>query len=208
MATNEPKPFLDITTTDLSLDYDVGPRATFLLMQAVHPVMAAAGGGSIVNFGSGSGTGGAVGWGGYAGAKEAIRGLSKVAALEWGKDNIRVNTVCPFAESDAVKLWKESSPPTTTPRPSTMCPFNGSGIPAPMSAPWLPFCSAATLRSSPHRPSTSMVDRGASADTLEAKPTVRRADGRRRRVLAREAACTDSRRHPSCRLSAVRRTWL
>ena len=110
MATNEPKPFLDITTTDLSLDYDVGPRATFLLMQAVHPVMAAAGGGSIVNFGSGSGTGGAVGWGGYAGAKEAIRGLSKVAALEWGKDNIRVNTVCPFAESDAVKLWKNFAP--------------------------------------------------------------------------------------------------
>jgi NAD(P)-dependent dehydrogenase (short-subunit alcohol dehydrogenase family) len=72
--------------------------------------MAAARGGSIVNFGSGSGTGGAVGWGGYAGAKEAIRGLSKVAALEWGKDNIRVNTVCPFAESDAVKLWKQFAP--------------------------------------------------------------------------------------------------
>lgn len=110
MASNEPKPFVDITDSDLSLDYDVGPRATFLLMQAVHPVMAAAGGGSIVNFGSGSGTGGAVGWGGYAGAKEAIRGLSKVAALEWGKDNIRVNTVCPFAESDAVKLWKQFAP--------------------------------------------------------------------------------------------------
>jgi NAD(P)-dependent dehydrogenase (short-subunit alcohol dehydrogenase family) len=110
MATNEPKPFIEITRSDLSLDYDVGPHATFSLMQAVHPVMAAAGGGSIVNFGSGSGTGGAVGWGGYAGAKEAIRGLSKVAALEWGKDNIRVNTVCPFAESDAVKLWKQFAP--------------------------------------------------------------------------------------------------
>ena len=55
MASNEPKPFVDITDSDLSLDYDVGPRATFLLMQAVHPVMAAAGGGSIVNFGSGVG---------------------------------------------------------------------------------------------------------------------------------------------------------
>ncbi|SPM30609.1 SDR family NAD(P)-dependent oxidoreductase [Mycobacterium terramassiliense] len=110
MATNEPKPFLDITTGDLSLDYDVGPRATFLLMQAVHPVMVKAGGGAIVNFGSGSGTGGAVGWGGYAGAKEAIRGLSKVAALEWGQHNIRINTVCPFAESDGVKLWRQFAP--------------------------------------------------------------------------------------------------
>jgi NAD(P)-dependent dehydrogenase (short-subunit alcohol dehydrogenase family) len=110
IATNEPKPFLDITRSDVNLDYDVGPHATLRLMQAVYPVMAKAGGGSIVNFGSGSGTGGAAGFAAYAGAKEAIRGLSKVAALEWGPDRIRVNTVCPFAESDGIKLWKQSAP--------------------------------------------------------------------------------------------------
>ena len=37
IATNEPKPFVDITLEDLALGHDVGPRATFLLMQAVHP---------------------------------------------------------------------------------------------------------------------------------------------------------------------------
>ena len=52
IATNEPKAFVDITTEDLALGYDVGPRATFLLMQAVHPVMVEADGGSIVNLGS------------------------------------------------------------------------------------------------------------------------------------------------------------
>jgi NAD(P)-dependent dehydrogenase (short-subunit alcohol dehydrogenase family) len=110
MATKEPKPFIDITSKDFDLDYDVGPRATFQLMQAVYPHLVEGGGGSIVNFGSGSGTGGEPGWAAYAGAKEAIRGMSKVAALEWGRHGIRVNVVCPFAESDGVKLWREFAP--------------------------------------------------------------------------------------------------
>jgi NAD(P)-dependent dehydrogenase (short-subunit alcohol dehydrogenase family) len=110
MATREPKPFTDITGADFTLDYEVGARATFFLMQAVYPVFVEAGGGAIVNLGSGSGTGGEPGWGAYASAKEAIRGMSKVAALEWGRHGIRVNVVCPFAESDGVKLWRQFAP--------------------------------------------------------------------------------------------------
>src|ERR1700721_3823784 len=68
LATNEPKAFVDITTEAFALGHDVGPRATFLLMQAVHPLMVKAGGGSIVNLGSGTGTGGDTTRGGYAGA--------------------------------------------------------------------------------------------------------------------------------------------
>ncbi|WP_425002960.1 SDR family NAD(P)-dependent oxidoreductase [Mycolicibacterium sp. S3B2] len=110
IATHEPKRFMEITRADYDLVFDVGPRATFELMQAVHPVLLAGGGGSIVNLGSGSGTMGKPKFGAYAGAKEAIRGISKVAALEWGRDNIRVNVVCPFAESDGIRAWREMAP--------------------------------------------------------------------------------------------------
>ncbi|EHB56340.1 3-oxoacyl-(acyl-carrier-protein) reductase [Mycolicibacterium rhodesiae JS60] len=110
IATNEPKPFTDITQEDFDLVFDTGPRATLFLMQAAYPVLKAAGGGSIVNLGSGAGTGGQKTFGAYAGSKEAVRGISKVAALEWGKDNIRVNVVCPFAQSDGVAGWSDEFP--------------------------------------------------------------------------------------------------
>jgi NAD(P)-dependent dehydrogenase (short-subunit alcohol dehydrogenase family) len=110
IATNEPKPLTDITAADYDLVFDVGPKATFFLMQAVYPTMAAAGGGAIINLGSASGTGGQARFAAYAGAKEAIRGMSKAAALEWGRDNIRVNVVCPFADSPGVQFWQEIAP--------------------------------------------------------------------------------------------------
>lgn len=110
IATNEPKKFGEITVEDFALVSDVGPRATMLLMQAAYPELLAAGGGSIVNLGSGTGTGGETRWGAYAGAKESIRGISKVAMLEWGRDAIRVNTICPFAASDGVESWRQFAP--------------------------------------------------------------------------------------------------
>jgi NAD(P)-dependent dehydrogenase (short-subunit alcohol dehydrogenase family) len=110
VASNEPKPFQDITREDYDLVFDTGPRATFELMQAVYPVLVGNGGGSIVNLGSGSGTMGKPKFGAYAGAKEAIRGISKAAAMEWARDGVRVNVVCPFAESDGIRLWREMAP--------------------------------------------------------------------------------------------------
>lgn len=110
IASNEPKPFTEITSADYDLVYEVGPRATFLLMQAALPALSESGGGSVVNLGSSSGTAGGPAFGAYAGAKEAIRGMSKVAALEWGRLGIRVNVVCPFAESDGIRAWRDIAP--------------------------------------------------------------------------------------------------
>ena len=46
----------------------------------------------------------------YAAAKEGIRGLSRVAAAEWGPDGIRVNVICPLAMTESLQEWKVNYP--------------------------------------------------------------------------------------------------
>ena len=67
-------------------------------------------GGTIVNLGSSTGVQGDPGFGAYAMAKEAIRGLSKVAAREWGRYGITVNVICPAAESPASEAFFAAHP--------------------------------------------------------------------------------------------------
>lgn len=64
-------------------------------MRAVIPHLRANGGGSIVNISSAAGMMGIAKTGGYAAAKWGVRGLTKVAAIEVGRDGIRVNSVHP-----------------------------------------------------------------------------------------------------------------
>jgi NAD(P)-dependent dehydrogenase (short-subunit alcohol dehydrogenase family) len=93
-------PLDDCTDDDMYTAWESGALAAFRLMQLCHPLMKERGGGAIVNLGSGAGTEGLPGLGAYAVAKEGIRALTKVAMLEWGVDNIRVNTICPWAQND------------------------------------------------------------------------------------------------------------
>jgi len=73
----------------------VNQIGVFLGMKTVVPAMKQAGGGSIVNISSIDGLIGMTGGTAYCASKFAVRGMTKVAALELGKDGIRVNSIHP-----------------------------------------------------------------------------------------------------------------
>src|SRR4051794_22273994 len=74
----------------------VNATGTFLGMKSVIPLMQQAGGGSIVNISSISGVTGQRGLHvAYNASKGAVRTLTKAAAVQHGRDNIRVNSVHP-----------------------------------------------------------------------------------------------------------------
>ncbi len=73
----------------------VNQVGVFLGMKSVAGAMKDAGGGAIVNISSIAGMLGAVGGIAYCASKFAVRGMTKVAALELGPDNIRVNSIHP-----------------------------------------------------------------------------------------------------------------
>lgn len=94
---------------DWVLSFGTGFNATLYFMTAAYPELVKSEG-SIVNFGSGAGLRGLKEQASYAAAKEAIRGLSRVAANEWAEHNIRVNVICPKALTEGVENWKEHFP--------------------------------------------------------------------------------------------------
>ena len=64
----------------------------------------------VINFASAAGVYGNMGQTSYAAAKEGIRGMSRVAAREWGEFGITVNIICPLAMTEQLAKWAEAEP--------------------------------------------------------------------------------------------------
>ncbi len=102
-------PLSETTREQLDLSIYSGLYAVFFYMRACYPYLKETKG-SVINFASGAGLFGNEGQTAYAAAKEGIRGISRVAANEWGKDGINVNVVCPLAWTAQLDKFEKSSP--------------------------------------------------------------------------------------------------
>jgi NAD(P)-dependent dehydrogenase (short-subunit alcohol dehydrogenase family) len=97
-----PVPIAELSAETLGRELHVDVVGCLVAMQAVYPHLRGRGG-SIVNFSSTAGVEGLADRGAYSAAKAGVRLLSRTAALEWGRDGIRVNTVCPFSMSESLR---------------------------------------------------------------------------------------------------------
>jgi NAD(P)-dependent dehydrogenase (short-subunit alcohol dehydrogenase family) len=86
-----------------------GPLAVLRFMRLCHPHLRD--GGAVVNISSGASLlAGPPGLAAYAAAKAALQTFSRAAAVEWGVDGIRVNTVQPRVASPAFEQWAKENP--------------------------------------------------------------------------------------------------
>lgn len=102
-------PLADHTTEQFNLALYSGLYATFYYMKACYPQLKKTKG-SVINFASGAGLFGNKGQCSYAAAKEGIRGLTRVAATEWGADGINVNIICPLAWTAQLENFEKAYP--------------------------------------------------------------------------------------------------
>jgi 3alpha(or 20beta)-hydroxysteroid dehydrogenase len=105
-------PLLETKLEDYMRVIETNQVSCFLGMKAAAPAMKTAGGGSIINTSSIAGLTGTAHLVAYTASKFAVRGMTKVAALEFGQWGIRVNSLHPGGVATKMIGIDEDSPQT------------------------------------------------------------------------------------------------
>ena len=151
-------PLQEKTSQEMALGYESGPLGTWHLMVACYPFLKDKNGynGKIINFGSGAGFNNMPFHGEYSAAKEAIRALTRTAAVEWGENRINTNVICPAAMTPG---WKPGNvmrlPSSRQWSPGSLCV--DWAILRRTSGEWLYSCQVRIRITSPVVPSWLMV---------------------------------------------------
>jgi NAD(P)-dependent dehydrogenase (short-subunit alcohol dehydrogenase family) len=95
-GTSPMKGFLETTEEDLDWNFSLNAKSVFFGMKYQIAAMIAGGGGSVLNVASVAGIAGAPKNTGYCSAKHAVVGMTRTAAVEFARKNVRVNAVCPY----------------------------------------------------------------------------------------------------------------
>ncbi len=98
---------VDLAVDDWDLVMAVNVKSVYLMARHAVPVMASAGGGAIVNLGSGWGLKGGPDAVSYCASKGAVVNMTRAMAIDHGSQGIRVNCVCP-GDTDTPMLRAEA----------------------------------------------------------------------------------------------------
>jgi len=105
-----PKRLENHTDEDMAAGMDLNFWSTFWAMRAAFPHMKARKWGRIINLGSLNGVNAHMFTVQYNVSKEAVRALSRTAAVEWGPHGITCNVICPAVGSPAAEIYYEKNP--------------------------------------------------------------------------------------------------
>jgi NAD(P)-dependent dehydrogenase (short-subunit alcohol dehydrogenase family) len=105
-------------------------KSVFFGMKYAIPVMVANGGGSIVNWSSVGALRPMKTTTVYSASKAAVIAITKTAALEWAKEKVRVNAICPgYIYPTGMTLMGEKEFPDTARRAAAAAPMERAGHP-------------------------------------------------------------------------------
>ena len=122
---------------------NINLKGVWLCMKYEIPAMLKNGGGAIVNTASTAGLVGYRGGSAYVASKHGVVGLTKTAALEYAKQNVRVNAVCPGAIDTPMMGRLTSHRPERAARMAASEPVGRMGQPSEIAEVVVWLCSGA-----------------------------------------------------------------